>query len=66
MEGFVVFDFKDEFEDAKKELGRGYKSGKLKYRENLIAGFENIRSASMGLFAGENIAKQMVKVAEVQ
>ena len=66
MEGFVVFDFKDEFEDAKKQLGEWYKSGKLKYRENLIEGFENIPSAFIGLFSGENIGKQMVKVAEAE
>ena len=66
MEGFVVFDFKDEFEDAKKQLGEWYKSGKLKYRENLIEGFENIPSSFIGLFSGENIGKQMVKVAEAE
>lgn len=66
MEGFVVFDFKDEFEDAKKQLAEWYHSGKLKYRENLVEGFENIPSAFMGLFSGENIGKQMVKVAEIE
>ena len=66
MEGFVVFDFKDEFEGAKKQLGEWYNSGKLKYRENIIEGFENIPSAFIGLFSGENIGKQMVKVAEAE
>lgn len=66
MEGFVVFDFKDEFEKAKQELAEWLASGKLKYRENLIEGFENIPSAFIGLFSGENIGKQMVKVADVE
>lgn len=66
MEGFVVFDFKDEFEAAKKQLAEWYNSGKLKYRENLVEGFENIPSAFIGLFSGENIGKQMVKVAEAE
>ena len=64
MEGFVVFDFKDEFESAKKEMSQWLKDGKLKYRENLIDGFENIPAAFIGLFKGENIGKQMVKVAD--
>lgn len=64
MEGFVVFDFKDEFENAKKEMAEWLKTGQLKYRENLIEGFENIPSAFIGLFTGENIGKQMVKVAD--
>ena len=66
MEGFVVFDFKDEFEDAKRQLAEWYNSGKLKYRENLIEGFENVPLAFIGLFSGENIGKQIVKVAEVE
>ena len=62
MEGFVVFDFQDEFESAKKEISEWLKSGKIIYKENLIEGFENIPSAFIGLFKGENIGKQMVKV----
>jgi NADPH-dependent curcumin reductase CurA len=64
MEGFVVFDFQDEFESAKKQLAEWYNSGELKYKENLIEGFENIPSAFMGLFSGDNIGKQMVKIAD--
>lgn len=66
IEGFVVFDFKEEFDDAKKQLGKWYRSGELKYRENLIEGFDQIPSAFIGLFTGENIGKQMVKVGEVE
>jgi hypothetical protein len=66
MEGFVVFDFKDDFEDAKKKLAGWLRDGQLKYKENLIEGFENLPSAFIGLFSGENIGKQMVKVADVE
>ena len=66
MEGFVVFDFRDEFDEAKRQLAEWYHSGKLKYRENLVEGFGNIPSAFIGLFSGENIGKQMVKVGEVE
>ena len=62
MEGFVVFDFKDEFAAAKRQLGQWYQQGKLKYKENLVEGFENLPLAFIGLFTGENIGKQMVKV----
>lgn len=63
MEGFVVFDFKDEFENAKQQIAQWYDDGKLKYKENLIEGFDQIPSAFIGLFKGENMGKQMVKVA---
>ena len=65
MEGFVVYDFADEFDDAKKQIGKWYNDDKMTYKENLIEGFGNIPSAFIGLFEGENIGKQMVKVADV-
>ena len=64
IEGFVAFDFKDEFNEAKKELAAWYNSGQLKYKENRIEGFEKIPAAFIGLFSGENIGKQMIKVAD--
>ncbi len=65
MEGYVVFDFEDEFENAKKKLAHWLDSGQMIYKENLIEGFENIPSAFIGLFKGENIGKQMVKVTSM-
>ena len=66
MEGFVVYDFSDKFAAAKKQLSEWYNDGKMIYRENLIEGFENIPDAFIGLFEGDNIGKQMVKVADQQ
>lgn len=64
MEGFVVFDYADEFDEAKKQLGDWYNNGDLTYKENLIEGFESLPEAFMGLFSGDKIGKQMVKVAD--
>jgi len=66
IEGFVVFDFKEEFDTAKKQLGEWLNNNQLYYKENLIEGFENIPSAFIGLFEGENIGKQMIKVSEAE
>ena len=38
------------------------KSGKLKVQEDIIEGFENIPAALIGLLAGENRGKRMVRV----
>ncbi|MDE4453823.1 NADP-dependent oxidoreductase [Psychrobacter sp. DAB_AL62B] len=65
MEGFVVYDFKDNFAEAKQQLADWYNNGNLIYKENLIEGFENIPDAFIGLFSGENIGKQMVKVGDI-
>lgn len=64
MEGFVVYDFSDEFTDAKKQIGQWYNDGDMIYKENLMEGFDHIPSAFIGLFSGDNIGKQMVKVAD--
>ena len=65
MEGFVVYDFADEFDAAKSQMSEWYNEGKMVYTENLIEGFSNIPAAFIGLFEGENIGKQMIKVADV-
>jgi len=39
-----------------------YSDGKLKIRETIIEGFENIPKAFMGLFKGDNIGKMIVKI----
>lgn len=64
MEGFVVFDFQEEFESAKKQLAAWYNNGELIYKEHLSEGFDQIPAAFIGLFSGENIGKQMVKTGE--
>lgn len=64
IEGFVVFDYKDEFEDAKIQLAEWYNNGQLKYKENIIKGFDQTPSAFIGLFTGGNIGKQMVEIAD--
>jgi NADPH-dependent curcumin reductase CurA len=38
------------------------KSGKLKVQEDVISGLENTPQALIGLLAGENRGKRMVKV----
>ena len=65
MEGFVVFNYADEFAAAKKKIAKWYNEDKLTFTETLTEGFENIPKAFIGLFSGENIGKQMVKVADL-
>ncbi|MFC2088865.1 NADP-dependent oxidoreductase [Calditrichota bacterium] len=62
MQGFIVNDYTNQFEVAQKQLTEWIKQGKIKYSENMVDGFENIVDALQGLFRGENIGKQIVKV----
>ncbi|WP_332898566.1 NADP-dependent oxidoreductase [Haladaptatus sp. CMSO5] len=64
VEGFLVSDFASEFETATERLASWVASGDLVYRESIVEGFENAPAAFLGLFEGDNIGKQLVKVAE--
>jgi len=39
-----------------------FKDGKLKIKETILEGFENLPKAFMGLFKGDNIGKMVVKI----
>ena len=64
LKGFIVTDFYGEGrrEAAIAELKGWVDAGKLKVREDIIEGFETLPAALIGLLAGENIGKRIVKV----
>lgn len=64
MQGFTIGDYTEDFPIAAKELGQWLASGKLQYEETIVEGFENTIDAFLGLFAGTNLGKQIVKVAD--
>ncbi len=65
MKGFIVMNYAGMFGEGAAELGRWLKQKKLKYAENIIEGLENTPKAFIGLFKGENLGKQLVKVSGV-
>jgi NADPH-dependent curcumin reductase CurA len=62
VEGFVVMDFFADRDKAIAELQGWVASGKLKVEEDVIDGLENTPQALIGLLAGENRGKRMVRV----
>ncbi len=64
MRGFIITDYAARFAEGVGALGRWLAEGKLKYAENIVEGFDNTPRAFLGLFAGENLGKQLVKVAD--
>ncbi len=62
LRGFVVMDFAEQNEKALADLRGWVDSGRLKVREDIIEGFENLPAALIGLLAGDNIGKRMVKL----
>ncbi|HYZ48008.1 MAG TPA: NADP-dependent oxidoreductase [Sphingomonas sp.] len=62
MQGFIVMDFMDQRNAALVDLQSWVASGRLKVQEDVIDGLENTPKALIGLLAGENRGKRMVKV----
>lgn len=62
MKGFIVNDFAEDFPTAIAQLTQWYVEGKIKNKETVIEGFENIPQAFLGLFDGTNSGKMMVKI----
>jgi NADPH-dependent curcumin reductase CurA len=64
MKGFIITDYAARFSEGVKELAQWLAAGKLKYAESVVDGFENTPQAFIGLFSGDNLGKQIVKVAD--
>ena len=64
MKGFIVTDYAARFSEGVIQLVQWLVVGKLKYAESVVEGFENTPQAFIGLFTGENLGKQIVKVAD--
>jgi NADPH-dependent curcumin reductase CurA len=61
LNGFVVMDFANQYDRALADLKSWVEAGKIKVYD-IIDGFEKLPQALIGLLAGENIGKRMVKV----
>jgi len=62
MQGMIVFDWKDRYEEALSDLGSRVAAGKLRYKESIVEGLENAPRGLIDLLAGKNFGKQLVKV----
>ena len=62
MEGFIVMDFLDRDAEAERDLSQWTQSGQLKVVEDIIDGLENAPRGLIGLLAGENRGKRMIRV----
>ncbi|CAH2037142.1 unnamed protein product, partial [Iphiclides podalirius] len=62
IRGFLVWSWYERWPEAFSQLVEWIKSGKLKVEENVTNGFENIFNAFVGVLAGENKGKTVVKI----
>src|SRR5882724_509461 len=62
MRGFIVSDFVSRWGAALRQMGEWVKSGKIKYREDVVQGIDKAPRAFIGMLRGENFGKQLVKM----
>ncbi len=64
MEGMVVFDYADRYAQAARAIAGWMQAGRLRSREDLVAGLERFPEALGRLFSGENFGKLVLAVAD--
>lgn len=62
VRGFIVSEHMADWPEALKELGGMVATGKLKFRESVAQGIASAPEAFLGLLAGKNFGKQLVKL----
>jgi NADPH-dependent curcumin reductase CurA len=62
--GFIVSDHFHQMEGFWKEVPAAVKTGKIKYREDIVQGLENAPQAFIGLLKGKNFGKLLVQVSD--
>ncbi len=62
IQGFIVSEFPEQQLEAMQHLEKWYLEGKLKYREDIVEGLDNMVEAFQGLLRGDNFGKLLIKV----
>jgi NADPH-dependent curcumin reductase len=62
MRGFIVWDFNNKYGPALRQMGEWVRTGRIKYKEDIVEGIENAPRAFVGLLRGDNFGKLQVKL----
>jgi NADPH-dependent curcumin reductase CurA len=63
LRGFIVSDFAAKQADFLRDAGEWVRTGRLKYREDIVDGLEQAPAAFLGLLQGRNFGKMLVRIA---
>ncbi|HKX37209.1 MAG TPA: NADP-dependent oxidoreductase [Burkholderiales bacterium] len=63
MQGMIVFDWRERYGEALRDLSKMVQQGSLKTRESVVQGLENAPRGLISLLKGGNFGKQLVKLA---
>ena len=63
VQGFIIFDRQDLYVKAVSQLAKWVAQGRIKYHETVADGLQNAPKAFMGLLKGQNLGRQLVRLA---
>jgi len=66
IQGFVIFDYKARYAEARAALAQWVRGGSLRYREDILEGIDQAPGAIAGLYRGENLGKRLIRIAQDQ
>ena len=64
VQGFIVLDYMDRYPEAIEALGKWMAEGKIKYRLDMVDGFEHADATLRKLFTGDHRGKLMIRVSD--
>ena len=64
IQGFLVLDYQQRYQEAWTRLAQWYRAGVLKSRFDIVEGLEQMPTAFLRLLTSQNLGKQLVKVGE--
>jgi len=64
MEGFIVYDYRDRYDEGRQQLRQWINDGDLIPLQDEFKGLENAPDAFVDLLAGGNTGTRIVRVAE--
>jgi NADPH-dependent curcumin reductase CurA len=62
MRGFVVYEFAELRAQFLKDMKQWLREGRMKYRETILDGLEQVPNALLGLFSGANTGKMLIRI----
>ena len=62
VQGILLFDFAERFQDARAELAGWLRAGRLNYREDILDGLEQAPGAIRQLYDGANSGKLLIRL----
>ena len=63
LRGFIVSDFAVKQAEFLRDVGEWVRTGRLKYREDIVDGLEKAPASFLGMLQGKNFGKTLVRVA---